>query len=202
MTGESDATIPGEPLIDHAPTPAPQGVEPRGESRGWGGRRRGAGRPKADAPPAPDRANLSAKPRTPKRTAGRPSTHATRAARTTALYEQLASFLTLGSVFDSRLFAIGQAIETNAVALGESWATWADTSPRVAAMLDRTSFGGAGIGVLIAHVPIVKAIMSAPDPDAGPGIADILASFAAGDLSDLMGDPEPGAEHARPMPGV
>lgn len=178
MSAADDFGVIGDPLL------APKGAEPaepsaqgeRPASRGWGGRRRGAGRPKGSG----DKASLSGKP---KRAPGRPTNHAQRAERVTALYHQLGDMLVLGSALDARLYAVGEAIDANADALGEAWAGWADTSPRVAAMIDRMSFGGGALAVLLAHAPIVRALMGDKAPG-GEGL-ELISRVLAGDIAGV-----------------
>lgn len=161
--------------------PEPQGFAPTSDRPKRGGRRPGAGRPAGST----NRAGLSAKKAKP----GRPSNHAQRAARVAALYDQIGSVMLFGAPFDSRFLTTGMAMTEHSAALGEAWASWADTSPKVAELLDRTSFGGAGVAVLIAHVPIVKAMMVPADGPAEGGalsVLDLLGKFASGDMAGLV----------------
>lgn len=152
----------------------PAGTEPEEPKR----RRRGARRPSTTAA-----GSTSPRPRKP----GRPSNRSNRAERVATLYLQMGGALQMASVVDSRMFPIGEAIEANAAQLGDVWAQWAETSDRVAAMIDRMSFGGGGFAVLLAHLPILKAVMVSLNSERETGALDLLAAFTSGDLSSVLG---------------
>ena len=129
-----------------------------------------------------------AAPAAPKR--GRPDNHDTRAKRVTAVYEQLGGFAQLALAIPTgraeldpravRVAQLGYAVVDNAAPIGEAWATWADTSPRVAQLIDSLSFGGGALGVMLAHGPIIMAIVHpAPlDPEAVAFAASLRGTMA------------------------
>lgn len=188
VTGEADATIP-DPLESPPPATVPE-APPIPAASGpapAGGKRRGR-----------SRAGTSTADRQ-KRPVGRPSNHAQRAERVAALYDQLGSMaqmaiaVPLPELVALRIYGAGAAVSENAAPIGEAWATWADTSPRVAALIDGLSFGGGALGVILAHVPIVLAI-------ANPGPVDPeVAAFAS--QMRTMFTPAPGVDDGAPYPG-
>lgn len=143
--------------------------------------RRGRGRPRKDGkapgsvPPAPK----GTAPKGP----GRPSTRAQRATRVADLYGQLGGMLQFAGIASTRALVVGSAMTANAGALGEAWATWAETNPRVAKLIDGMSFGGGAVAVLLAHLPIVLALIG---PEPGDPLGDALGGGGAG-LTDLLG---------------
>jgi len=66
--------------------------------------------------------------------------------------------------------------------LGNTWAEWAETSPRVAAAIDNLSFGGAGLAVLLAHLVLLDAVRSAPADVSGLDLGSLLG------MMNLAGD--------------
>lgn len=136
--------------------------------------------PKGPEPKDPEPKETPPSKRGTGRPPGRPAKIVTRAAKVEALYRSLGAGLQFGAVLDPRLLPIGLSLDAEAPALGRAWAEWAETSARVAKLIDDSTFGGAAIGVLIAHVPIAKACYAAltmpvttPRPEERADLADL-----------------------------
>jgi hypothetical protein len=183
-TGDDAATVfPSVDAGDVAPLDDPPARAPR---RGPG-RPRKDGKPAGSVPPAPKGA-------APKATPGRPSSKAQRAARVAGMYEQLGGMLGFAGVVNARAAVVGAAMSAQSKQLGEAWAAWAETNARVAKLIDGMSFGGAGVAVLLAHLPIALALTTNPETGGSP--LDLL-----GGLADLMGGGVFGSP-AEPAPTV
>lgn len=149
--------------------------------------------PDTDPAPTGRRRRRSTSSTGAKNKGGRPSNHAKRAERVTGLYKQMGGALEFAAILDTRLSAAGMAMAEHADTLGEAWAAWADSSERVADLIDRMSVGGVGLAVLLAHLPILQAVRNhdPDDPEAGGGILDMLKLFGgltgAGDPVDVAG---------------
>lgn len=157
------ASVPEAPPIPPAEGPAPK--RKRGRPRSGDGPTRPVGRPTKRA-----------------------LTHEARAERVSALYGQLGGasqmllVVPLPDLAVERIATVGGELVTNADQLGEAWATWADTSERVAAMIDGLSFGGGALGVLMAHVPIVLALINPRplDPSTAAFVQQARSMFSGG----------------------
>jgi hypothetical protein len=147
--------------------------------------KRGRGRPPKDR---------TAEPTAPKR--GRPDNHAQRAARVAKFYEQIGTTCALAGLYNARAGAVGMAMVDNADQLGEAWSSWADTSPRIARLIDSMSFGGGMIAVLIAHAPLMMAAVGPLDAETADGFGGLGALFG----SLLRTEPEPPGAGAEPPP--
>lgn len=209
VTGDTVANLtpPDEPLPGmtapapvNDPDPAPPST------------RRGPGRPpRAGArPPRPSearaKAEREAKPKNSSAapapgTPGRPSNHSKLAA---ALERQ---YVMAGAI--ARMFAplTGEAMIENATSCAESLADWADSNPKVRAVLERTMQGGAVAGVLAAHLPIALAVYAevaaaqpAPSiaPAPAPGATFTAEPAAARAFAEAFVMPDP----AEPDPEV
>lgn len=73
------------------------------------------------------------------------------------------AMMTPESETGTMLLNLGTVLSEHADELGAAWADWAETSSRVAKMIDRMTFGGAGLTLLVAHWPIVTALMGKGD---------------------------------------
>jgi len=138
--------------------------------------------PPVEAPPArPAPTAKGSAPRKPGRPAKAVVAIEERTRRISAAYQQLGAALMLAGVGfgNVRMLAAGEVMETNAEQLGAAWAQWADTSPQVARIVDSIAGGGAAGAVLLAHLPIVRAIM-APEPLEG------IDTSALGDLGAMF----------------
>lgn len=111
---------------------------------------------------------------------GRPTKNAERARRVSALYEQLGGMAFLGAVIDPRFMVVGSAMVEHSDDLGAAWAQWADTSPRVARIIDGMSMTGGAIGVALAHVPLVTALLR-PAP-----LGDLGDTEGAGNVVSIL----------------
>lgn len=134
----------------------------------------------AETAPTPPTAKGSAP-----RKMGRPSKVAAaiedRTRRVTAAYQQMGAMLMLAGLGlgNQRMMAAGEALESGAEQLGAAWAGWADTSPAVARVVDTIAGGGAAGAVLLAHLPIARALMSPADVDASGDLGSLLQMFPA-----------------------
>lgn len=161
--------------------PEPIGPEPRREptgkrSRGKAGRDQTA--TGTGATPSPG----------PRRGPGRPTVDEAgerkRAREVAESYRELAGVALMAAPFWPRGHVLAAVLDSQADALGVAWARWASKSPRIAKMLDSSSFGGGMVGVLLAHGPIVLALtgptpdLSQLDPEAQQMAAGMMAGLA------------------------
>lgn len=175
-TGDDEATI--FPSVDPADVAGavPLDDDPPAAPRRGRGRPRKDGKPAGSVPPTPK----GAKP------VGRPTSQAQRAKRVADLYSQLGGILQFAGVASVKAAQVGTAMSASANDLGAAWATWAETNPRVAKLIDGMSFGGGAVAVLLAHLPIVLALAA---DDSGSSPLDLLAGFAGLAGAGVFGAP-------------
>jgi hypothetical protein len=118
---------------------------------------------------------------------GRPGVHATRARKVADQYEQLGAGLELAALFSPRLAMFGIAMEKHSSDLGEAWATWADTSPRVATLVDKGAFGGGMLIVIAAHVKLFRDAAGPIDPEVAAMALDLGGLMDGLDLGSMFG---------------
>lgn len=149
--------------------------------------------PDAGADPDPDAEGPKPKRTRRKRASstarkpGRPSTHDERARKVQRLHEQYGDMCQFGVVVSPRLGAVGEALSNEAENIGEAWSTWADTSPRVASLIDNAATFGGFVGVIAAYTAVVRAAMMpvGEDVPAGGGfpvsLSDLFRFAGAGE---------------------
>lgn len=155
--------------------------------------------PEPDAEgPKPKRTRRKRASSSSSRRPGRPSNHEERARKVQRLHEQYGDMCQFGGVMSPRLAAVGEALSNEAEDIGEAWATWADTSPRVATLIDNAAMFGGFVGVLAAYTAVAKAALApiGEDAPAGGGMPVSLADLFRFASADVMTPDQPADEDA------